>query len=133
MSFKIGANAIIVREYKLLLGQRINCFGSGTWGLPGGHLNEGEKIADAVKRELLEETGLTAHKVVLKNIVNQPANNGHYIQFGFEVEASGEPQLLEPELCAEWRWFEISDLPENIFAPHIDQIQLYLQGKYFLE
>lgn len=55
---KIGCKAFIRKGNKILLGLRKNCFGEGTWGLPGGHLEFQEKIVEAVKRELQEEIGV---------------------------------------------------------------------------
>ena len=49
----------------------------------------------------------------------QPENNIHYIHITFIVDiGTQEPQLLEPEACEEWRWFNLDDIPENIFPPH---------------
>lgn len=133
MSFKIGVNAIVVRDGKLLLGQRLNCYGAGSWGLPGGHLHVGEKIQDGIKREMMEETGMEVTTMQFNNVVNQPVSDGHYMQFGFVVQATGEPVLLEPEFCAEWRWFAFDNLPENIFVAHIEQIECYRDSNNFYE
>lgn len=54
----------------MLLGLRKHVFGDGSWGLHGGHLEIGEGIAEAGKRELLEETGIIAHEMNFENIAN---------------------------------------------------------------
>lgn len=59
-SFKIGVNIFVIKDEKLLLGKRKNVYGDGSWALPGGHLEHGEEIKHAGKRELFEETNLTA-------------------------------------------------------------------------
>ena len=96
---------------------RINVSAAGTWGLPGGHLEAGEGMADAVARELLEETGLTADHLEFSNITNQKDG---YVQVGFAVTGvRGEPTLKEPDRCEEWKWFPLTQLPANICQYHL--------------
>lgn len=131
-NFRVGVNVIVVRDGKLLLGMRKNCYGAGTWALPGGHLEQGEELAAGAARELLEETGLTADHIEFANIVNNPpvTKKLHYIQIGFTaIDIVGEPQNREPDCCEEWCWFELIALPDNIFPNHQKQIELFLLEK----
>ncbi len=99
---------------------------SGTWGLPGGHLENGEKMREAAARELLEETGLSARNLIFASLVNQWDRTNHYVQVNFWAEdVMGEPQNVEPDYCEEWRWFEIGNLPEHIFIGHVEVIDLF--------
>lgn len=130
--FRVGVNVIVVRDGKILLGKRANVYGAGTWALPGGHLEQGEKLADGAARELLEETGLCAGRLEFANIINNPplTKKLHYIQVGFTAtDVVGEPELKEPDRCAEWCWFKLEELPEEIFPNHQTQIKLFLLGK----
>ncbi|MCX6757712.1 MAG: NUDIX domain-containing protein [Candidatus Nomurabacteria bacterium] len=134
LQINIGINIIIVRDNKLLLGKRKGAFGAGDWGLPGGHLEQNEKLQDAAARELFEETGMKADKFIFENLVNQPRIENHYMQIGFIAEGvKGEPQLLEPDRCEEWRWFDLENLPENVFRSHRDQINLFKKRENFTE
>src|SRR3954466_8680622 len=56
---RLGAYAVVVRDEALLL-TRVSPLGfpAGWWGLPGGGVDQGESPADAMVRELHEETGL---------------------------------------------------------------------------
>src|SRR5580698_2408879 len=53
-----GVGAIIIRRNSILLVQRGRNPLKGYWSLPGGLIETGEKIEDALRREVLEETGL---------------------------------------------------------------------------
>lgn len=130
--FQIGVNTIITRDGKLLLGLRKNCYGEGTWALPGGHLEIGEDMKKGAARELFEETGIVPENIEFANIVNNPAKDGrsHYVQVGFLVNKfKGEPELKEPNRCGEWRWFETGNLPKEIFLNHQKQIEIFLSGE----
>ena len=52
----------------MLLGRRGNEPGIGRWDIPGGFLEEGEHPLDALRRELLEETGLEIEPLDLLGI-----------------------------------------------------------------
>lgn len=55
------AKVIIIRKNTILFLQNDN----GTWELPGGHLNVGEKYKQGAKREVMEETGIVISKLKL--------------------------------------------------------------------
>jgi 8-oxo-dGTP diphosphatase len=55
-----GVGALIVRRNSILLVQRARSPLKGYWSLPGGLIETGESIEAALRREVLEETGLLA-------------------------------------------------------------------------
>lgn len=114
----VGIAVVIMREGNVLLGKRKSSLGEGTWGFPGGHLEKGESWEEAAIRECFEETGLRPTNIrfwTATNDVFDPVR--HYVTLFMVAEAGGEPQLLEPEKCEEWRWFSWDALPENLFLP----------------
>jgi 8-oxo-dGTP diphosphatase len=54
----MGVSGLIFRDGKVLLVRRGKEPFRGCWSLPGGHVEPGEAPADAVRREVFEETGL---------------------------------------------------------------------------
>jgi len=61
----LGIPAIIIKDGKILLGKRnekVSCY-KGYWGLPGGLVEYGETMEQAIKRELKEELGVEAEVI----------------------------------------------------------------------
>lgn len=117
---RIGVAVIVVRDGRVLLGQRLGAHGEGTWALPGGHLEFGETIEGCAGRELAEETGLQADAFTPGPFTNNVlASKGlHYVTlFMLAHAAAGEPERREPEKCAGWQWFAWSALPSPLFSP----------------
>lgn len=66
----IGVGAVIIKEGKLLLEKRANQPGKGKWTIPGGLVDLGENIENAVIRETKEETGLDVGEPRLVDVVD---------------------------------------------------------------
>jgi 8-oxo-dGTP diphosphatase len=54
----LGVGAVIVKDGKALIVKRANDPYKGQWSIPGGRVELGETLAEAVRREMREETGL---------------------------------------------------------------------------
>lgn len=133
----VGCELFIRKGDSILLGLRKNCYGAGTWALPGGHLEFNERLVDAICREAEEELGsvIKPKELKLVSVVDdlQPQNNLHYIHVSFELkEPTWEPRIMEPDHCEEWRYFPLDELPEKFFPPHKGIIENYLQKRLYL-
>jgi ADP-ribose pyrophosphatase YjhB (NUDIX family) len=71
LAVRPSVSAVIFdRRRRLLLQQRSD---GGQWGLPGGSVEIGESVSDAVVREVREETGLTVTPRRLVGVYSDPA------------------------------------------------------------
>jgi 8-oxo-dGTP diphosphatase len=114
----VGVGVIVLRQGLVLLGQRKGSHGSGTWALPGGHLEFGETVEDCAAREVREESGLGIQSVVAGPYSNDLFEGRHYVTlFVVAHGPEGEPRVLEPEKCAQWLWCRWSELPQPLFQP----------------
>ena len=110
--------------------------GAGTWALPGGHLEFNERLVDTICREAKEELGaiIKPEELRLVGVVDdlQPENNLHYVHVSFEqTDPTWEPRVMEPDRCAEWRYFPLNDLPKNFFPSHTGIVANYLHGRLY--
>ncbi len=100
---KIGVGAVVVgQDDKVLLVKRRFEPSAGYWSFPGGHVEPGETLEEAVLRELLEETGLVGHNpkllAVTEYICLSPTGSlkYHYVIVDFLIrDFSGELRLNE--------------------------------------
>jgi 8-oxo-dGTP diphosphatase len=117
----VGVGVIVIRNNKMLLGQRVNAHGNHTYNFPGGHLEFGESIETCAKREVLEETGLKVDKIIVGPFTNDifKEENKHYVTiFALCESKTGEPQVMEPEKCTGWDWYRLEPSTPASLPPH---------------
>lgn len=134
---KVGIGVMIQNEKgELLLGLRHGSHGAGEWSFPGGHLEFGEKIFETARREVKEETGLEINTFELISVADEmryiKTDSKHYLNIGLKaLYQGGEPKNLEPEKCAEWKWFPLENIPENLFEGTSLVIRNYKDKKIY--
>ena len=130
----VGVGIMIIKDNKILLGLRnpdkkkadSELKGEGTWTMPGGKVEFLEKLYDAAKRELKEETDLDAIEMELLSISDDITDDKHYVTVGFIASKyEGEVKTMEPETILQWKWFDLDKLPEKVYMPSMKCIECY--------
>jgi ADP-ribose pyrophosphatase YjhB (NUDIX family) len=105
----VGVVALVVEGDRILLARRAAQPGTGLWDTLGGFVEEGEHPVDAVRRELHEETGMTADNVEQLAIAMDHYEERSLLTIQFVAYAQGTPCAADD--VAELRWFGADDLP----------------------
>lgn len=98
---------LIYKGDKILLQNRVKKDWQG-WTLPGGHIEPGESIVEAVRREMKEETGLTVKSIELRGVKQFPIDGGRYIVFLFRTD-DFEGEVVSSEE-GQMQWFDRDEL-----------------------
>lgn len=124
----IGTVVVISKENKILLGKRRNSYKSGFYGVPGGRVNELEKLIDCAKRELLEETGIEVDDLEYLGTIRDCQKGYTFTHFAFLCkDPYEEPKNIEPGKCEGWKWFDQNKIPDQTLPGHIAAIDLYIK------
>lgn len=104
---QVAVSALVSREDTVLLVRRANPPAAGKWSLPGGHVLMGERLHDAVRRELAEETALVHARVgALLEVVEivRPEARAHYLVHVYRVgvDPGVEAQAGDDAAAAAW-------------------------------
>ena len=126
-SVELTVLCLIHKNGKYLLQDRIKNDWKG-YTLPGGHIEPGESIVDAVIREMQEETGLTIRHPHLCGVKQFPLEEGRYIVFLFETEE------FEGDLCSSeegiMNWIDERELSKvNLVEDFEDLIEVMLDDE----
>lgn len=87
----LTVDGILIEDNSILLVLRKNPPFQGTWALPGGFVEYGEKTEEAMIREMVEETGLTIRICSLLGVYSDPTRDprGHTVTVAYLIERIG--------------------------------------------
>src|ERR1700675_2401066 len=125
----VGVGAVIVEEKRVLLIRRGTAPLLGEWSLPGGVLECGETLRDAVVREAREETGLVVETSEMLGVYERLIRDDegrvryHYVLIDFLCRPVGG-DLKAGSDAADVRWFTRDELPALNLAHDANDVVL---------
>ena len=105
---QLAVSAAIFRDDKILLVRRARSPAKGFYSLPGGRVEFGETLHQALHREVDEETALRIEIVGLagwREVVPGTGGGGHYLIMSFAARWSAGEPVLNDELD-DFRWLD---------------------------
>ncbi len=113
----MGVGAILLDGDRILMARRGKQPLKGWWSLPGGALETGELLADAVRREVREETGLEIEPVGVLEIFERIMRDAggvpeyHYVLIDYMCRITGGQIAAGDDVC-QVEWVRRRDLPK---------------------
>lgn len=117
--------AVIERGHSILLLERADGLG---YCLPGGIVRWGESCRDALKREVLEETGLLVQPMGVLEIDSEGGRDPRFscVQIAYAVEMYGGKERSSEE--GEVAWFDLDHLPLPMGFDHAAVLERFLRA-----
>ena len=129
----VGVGAIIVnKEGQIFLARRGPKAKNerGLWEFPGGSVEFGETLSQALQREIQEEYGVEISVGELVDVVDHilPQEHQHWISPTYICEIkSGQPTIREPEKCTDIEWFDVNRIPGELTQVTRTNLEHYRQ------
>ena len=107
----VGVGAVIVHQDRVLLIQRGTEPARGVWSIPGGLIEVGEMLHEAVVREVREETGLEVEPVELVELLDRIFREDNRIRYHYVIA-----DYLSEDRCNQL-WAPGRERPEALRHP----------------
>jgi ADP-ribose pyrophosphatase YjhB (NUDIX family) len=115
--FRISVNALIFEQGRILLALRRDI---GWWNLPGGGMEPGETVEEALRREVLEETGLAVEIERLVGVYSKPQKQEVVLTFRCRITGGQLTSTTESRECC---FFSPTDIPVNTLPKHRQRVE----------
>lgn len=130
---KIGVGVMLLNDNKILLGHRVpkqidtgGIYEPDSWTCPGGKQEYEETVLETAIRETKEETNLLLKDVQVFTATDEFQSDRHFVTIGvISSSYEGKLKIMEPNKIDEWKWFDINDLPNNLYTPSKNMIEEY--------
>ena len=105
----------------------------GNYSVVAGHLDGGERVAEAAVREAREEVGieLAPEDVEIVGVMHRLSDDERIDFFLTAASWSGRIRNAEPDRCDQLAWSDLDDLPENVIPYVRRALENYRRGRWF--
>lgn len=114
----VGVGAVVLIDGKILLVKRSHSPYKGFWSIPGGRVEYGESLFEAVVRELREETGIEAKPICIIYVAEMlPGSCSDCYEHIVIIDFLMEPQTLRIKAlsdAAEAKLFDLREVPQEL-------------------
>ena len=117
---EVAVGGVAVADGRLLLVKRGRGVAAGRWSLPGGRLEPGESLVEAVARELAEETGIAVEVGALCGIAERRGPGYHYVICNHWVRVpGGTADPIAGDDAEDAAWFDAERLAASATVPRL--------------
>jgi 8-oxo-dGTP diphosphatase len=113
---QVAVGAIVVADGAMLMVQRGRAPAKGLWSVPGGRVEAGEYLSEALIREVREETGITIQVGELAGIF-EVLGEEHYVILDYLATAASGSAPVPGEDAAAARWVPLDEIPSLECTP----------------
>ena len=115
---QLAVGAVVVSDGALLMVQRDQEPAKGLWTLPGGRVEHGEYIEDALRREVSEETGIDIEVDRLLGIF-EVVGDPHFVILDFLATAAAQMEPRAATDVAQARWVALDEVETMELTPRL--------------
>lgn len=107
---EVAVGGVLVSDGRLLLVRRARGVAAGLWSLPGGRMEPGESLREALVREMAEETVLDVEVGKLCGVSEVRAEGAHYVILDYWCTARDASAAVAADDAAALTWADRGDL-----------------------
>lgn len=134
MKLQVGVKVLIKNsrgDYLFLRRTKLLATDSGktSWDIPGGRINPGERLVDALKREIREETGHnmeSAPELIAAQDILVPTKDLHVVRLTY-IASEDIPEINLSYQHDEYKWVELADIASVDVEPYLAEVLKNLQ------
>lgn len=131
----VAVHLILIEGNQILLQRRYNTgYEDGNYSVVAGHLDGNESVLSAMKREALEEAGISISEEDLQivHVMHRKAKDRESIDYFLTCKKyTGQIQIMEKDKCDELTFYELENLPNNVIPYVRKAIEYYQTGETF--
>lgn len=132
--FSVVSCIFVWKHQTLILQRNYAKTEGGKWGFPGGKIETGEGVEQAMRREIHEETGIVLEEksLHLYRLFYVDTLGTHFLYYLYYIEFEKKPDIIISDEHLGYKWIDLVDvLSERIVADHPFCMKLFLKEKQF--